>query len=268
MTIAEGELTRLAYCWTIQRSDGAGLALTSHDRPLDLQGIHFRPNPAITPSAIVRTAGLTGHSTEVAGVLSHEAITASDLLTGRWDEATVELSAVEWGTPDAQPRSLLQGRLGAIAMEDDGFTADLHGAAAKMDRPLCPVTSPSCRAELGDKSCRVDLAGRTKRMRVTGVEDNLIILDGELDALHLFGRLRFLSGANCGWSSAILTVSGNSARIRDVPRMAVELGCKVEVREGCDKRLATCAQRFANAVNFRGEPHLPGTDLLTRYPGA
>ena len=35
-----------------------------------------------------------------------------------------------------------------------------------------------------------------------------------------------------------------------------------------DGLLATCAGRFANAVNFRGEPHLPGMDLLTRYPGA
>ena len=45
-------------------------------------------------------------------------------------------------------------------------------------------------------------------------------------------------------------------------KLAVELG------EGCDKRLATCSQRFDNAANFRGEPHLPGNDLLTRYPGA
>jgi hypothetical protein len=36
------------------------------------------------------------------------------------------------------------------------------------------------------------------------------------------------------------------------------------------KMVRTCSQqvRFANAANFRGEPYLPGTDLLTRYPGA
>ena len=42
----------------------------------------------------------------------------------------------------------------------------------------------------------------------------------------------------------------------------------VAIVEGCDKRLATCSERFVNAANFRGEPHLPGMDLLTRYPGA
>jgi uncharacterized protein len=32
-----------------------------------------------------------------------------------------------------------------------------------------------------------------------------------------------------------------------------------------DQRFSTCVSRFANALNFRGEPHLPGNDLLTRY---
>jgi hypothetical protein len=41
----------------------------------------------------------------------------------------------------------------------------------------------------------------------------------------------------------------------------------VEVREGCDKQFATCVNRFKNALNFRGEPHVPGGDLLTRFGG-
>jgi hypothetical protein len=48
----------------------------------------------------------------------------------------------------------------------------------------------------------------------------------------------------------------------------VEAGMRALLTQGCDKRLATCSGRFGNAVNFRGEPFLPGMDLLTRYPGA
>jgi uncharacterized phage protein (TIGR02218 family) len=33
---------------------------------------------------------------------------------------------------------------------------------------------------------------------------------------------------------------------------------------GCDKSLATCRDRFANTVNFRGFPHMPGNDFLVR----
>ena len=56
--------------------------------------------------------------------------------------------------------------------------------------------------------------------------------------------------------------------LRDPPRFAPAVGDMVEIMEGCDKSFATCTARFANAANFRGEPHLPGMDLLTRYPGA
>jgi uncharacterized phage protein (TIGR02218 family) len=46
------------------------------------------------------------------------------------------------------------------------------------------------------------------------------------------------------------------------------VGDRVALREGCDKMIATCSARFSNVVNFRGEPHVPGNDLLTRHPGA
>jgi len=80
--------------------------------------------------------------------------------------------------------------------------------------------------------------------------------------------LRYLSGANCGLASVIMGAAGSLVSVRDLPRAPVEPGCRIELREGCDKRLETCRDRFGNAVNFRGEPHLPGADLLTRYPGA
>jgi uncharacterized phage protein (TIGR02218 family) len=84
----------------------------------------------------------------------------------------------------------------------------------------------------------------------------------------VLGRLRYLSGGNCGLSTVVLSASGNVVQVRDLPRATVEIGCRIELREGCDKRFETCVSRFDNAANFRGEPHLPGNDLLTRYPGA
>lgn len=36
---------------------------------------------------------------------------------------------------------------------------------------------------------------------------------------------------------------------------------------GCDKRFATCAERFGNALNFRGFPTIPGGDYLVAHPG-
>jgi uncharacterized phage protein (TIGR02218 family) len=36
------------------------------------------------------------------------------------------------------------------------------------------------------------------------------------------------------------------------------------VTAGCDKRVETCKARFANVVNFRGFPSMPGNEFLTK----
>ena len=268
MTVISGPVGALAFCWRIERRDGAGLALTSHDRELIHAGDVFASDPGVMPAAITRGLGLEPHSGEVSGALSSEAITEADLGLGKWDGARVTLLAIDWESPSAEPAQLLAGELGEVATDGNSFSAELRGAAWRLNEPVCPTTSPECRAQFGDKACRVDLAGRSVRAAIVSANGTELQLDRVLDDRYLFGRLRYLSGENCSASTAVLAVNGSVLRVRDLARAAIEAGCIVEVREGCDKRFATCVSRFDNAANFRGEPHLPGNDLLTRYPGA
>lgn len=45
-------------------------------------------------------------------------------------------------------------------------------------------------------------------------------------------------------------------------------GTKVRLYPGCDKRLETCRDKFSNTINFRGEPYVPGSDEIQKYPDA
>ena len=51
--------------------------------------------------------------------------------------------------------------------------------------------------------------------------------------------------------------------ILDTP-YKMEIGDQFEVIAGCDKQFNTCINKFNNAINFRGEPHLPGIELLLK----
>jgi uncharacterized phage protein (TIGR02218 family) len=266
--IADGDLTSVALCWRLERSDGAGLGLTSHDVPLTTDGIAYRPTPGIVPAAVTRSLGLEPHSGEVTGALSADALEEQDLALGRWDGAGIKLFALDWNAPAEPAISLLAGELGEVTIDGDKFSAELKGASTALGAPVCPSTSPQCRAQLGDKKCRVDMAGRWTAANVTVSSGGELTLDQSVGDGYLLGRLRYMSGANCGRSTVVIAVDGNAVRVRDLPRAPIEDGCRVELREGCDKRFATCIERFDNAANFRGEPHLPGNDLLTRYPGA
>ena len=46
----------------------------------------------------------------------------------------------------------------------------------------------------------------------------------------------------------------------------IAAGDEFTVTAGCDKQFATCQAKFANGVNFRGFPHMPGNDFVTSYP--
>jgi uncharacterized phage protein (TIGR02218 family) len=114
------------------------------------------------------------------------------------------------------------------------------------------------------------MAGRMVLTRIAAVvaADVVDVEEAAPGAAHAGGTLRWIGGANSGLASPILNAEDARLTLAEPPPQAPAAGDLVEISEGCDKMLATCSGRFGNAVNFRGEPHLPGIDLLTRYPGA
>lgn len=261
-------LTTLALCWRLERRDGVALGFTSHDRDLAHDGLNYRAAPGMLPSAIELSDGFDAAAMEVSGALVADAISEADLEVGRWDGAAVSVFALDWEAPSAAI-PLARGTLGAVASGAGGFTAELRGPAAALERPVVEETAPECRAALGDPRCRVDLAGRRVLARVVATDDLTVTLDRAEPSPDAYGHgsLRWLGGANSGLASAVAVSSGAAVTLVDPPAFLPAPGDLVALTEGCDKRLATCAARFANALNFRGEPHLPGNDLLTRYPG-
>lgn len=269
-TAGADRATALSLCWRIERRDGVTVALTDHDIDLSVSGITYRAAPGMVPSAIVRGEGLDADTMEASGAFDTAALTERDLRAGRWDGARVVTLAIDRSDPAAAPIALGEGRIGEVEWRDDGFRAELRGAAAQLERPVTEATSPACRAELGDRRCRVAMAGRRRFARVMATDATTVTLDAvePVDNAYGDGRLRWFGGDNSGLESMILASGGADVTLRSAPPFDIVPGVLVEVIEGCDKRLATCAQRFANSVNFRGEPFLPGIDLLTRYPGA
>lgn len=261
-------LATIALTWRIERRDGIAIGLTSHDRDMTIQDFTYRAAPGMTPSAIRRSADLDADTMDVTGALGGAAIAEADLIAGRWDGARVTVRAVDWDNSSVIAE-LGEGRIGQVELREGAFTAELAGIGALLDRPVCEATSPECRAELGDARCRVAMAGRRRFARVAASADTSLTVDAVEPVTNAYGNglLRWIGGGNSGLESAIAASAGPTLTLRTPPRFEA-VGALVELIEGCDKSVATCAARFANAVNFRGEPYLPGIDLLTRYPGA
>lgn len=263
------ELTALALCWRIVRRDGVALGFTTHDRPLAIGGLRYESAPGMAPSAVVASDGLDIDTMEVAGALSDDAITDADLGCGRYDGAEVQLFMVDRRMPAAGAQRLAIGTLGTVESgvgPDAGFAASLRGPTAAMLATRIETYSPECRAELGDWRCRAAMRGRSIRASVTFADGERIGVAGVTDAGDFVeGRVRILAGPWAGIERRIIAVDGAVMTLNEP--LSIGLGLQVELREGCDKRFATCAGRFGNSGNFRGEPHVPGGDVLTRVAG-
>jgi len=96
---------------------------------------------------------------------------------------------------------------------------------------------------------------------------NAIRVDGLTGLSGMVGGwVRWLQGPQAGIRMAIMA-HDEDWLILDTPlNTALAAGTALILRQGCDHTLDTCSTRFGNAVNFRGEPYVPGNDLLTRYP--
>ena len=58
MSVVDGTVTSLALCWRLERLDGAGIGLTSHDEAVTIEGVRHEPTPGMTPAAVTRPLGL------------------------------------------------------------------------------------------------------------------------------------------------------------------------------------------------------------------
>lgn len=81
------------------------------------------------------------------------------------------------------------------------------------------------------------------------------------------GVVHWLNGANHGKTTEIkdwISVTGLFELWLPQPYQ-INVGDRFIIVPGCDKRRSTC-MTYKNILNYRGEPDVPGIDMLTRYP--
>jgi uncharacterized phage protein (TIGR02218 family) len=266
--------TTLCWCWRITRADGAVFGFTDHDRTLDLIGTEFEPESGLTASEVRSGSDLSVDAQDAQGVLTSDRITETDILDGRWDNAEVELWRVNWA--DTSQRVLMRrGAIGQIRRGRLAFVAEMRSQAHVLGQTVGRMFQATCDATLGDARCRVNLDAPS--FKGTGSVIDLL-RDRAFTASGLgsfaagwfaFGTVTWTSGVNDGRRAEVLAhdlVDGIAIlTLLEAPVRPIAEADAFVIRAGCDKRIATCAAKFANVANFRGFPHIPGQDAVLRY---
>jgi len=268
------DVTTVCHCWRLTRKDGTVAGFTDHDRKLTVDGLVFEPETGFSASEARDTLGLAVDTVDVEGALSSDRIRDEDIAAGLYDEARVETLLVNWRQP-ADFAVVRTATIGKITRSDERFVAELESLVTALDQSNGRYVTRSCDAELGDARCgfaldrpgfaatgTVAAAGASDAVRVAGLE-------GHEAGWFSSGTLTWTGGARTGRIERILAhrKEGSATVLVLLPSIgpAIVPGDAFSVVAGCDKSFATCKAKFANALNFRGFPHLPGNDAAYSY---
>lgn len=264
--------TTLAYCWRLTRRDGTVLGFTEHDQDVVFDGTTFEAATGFTASQIAQGLGLSVDNLSASGALSSLSITEADIVAGLYDDALLELFWINWADP-SQGVIISRGNLGELKRKGLAFTAEFRSLASRLNQPIGSTFQRTCLAKLGDAQCRIDLSlalmhgtcvsqtsGQTHKLIVTGIAS--FAADWFTD-----GTIEFTAGANDGLifeiKSHIRTSGQDVLDLWESPPFPMAVGDSAKVVVGCRKTFNVCKTKFLNVENFRGFPHIPGSDRVT-----
>jgi uncharacterized phage protein (TIGR02218 family) len=246
---------------------------TDHDRMITFDGVTHAPASGLKGATFESSSGLAPGRAAAEGALSAEFITEGDLGAGLWDGARVDVWRVDWQAPEHRVR-IWSGRLSEVTRRGAAFAAELVSLKADLERPIGRVYARACDANVGDARCGVDLgdpAFRCEGVVAEAIESKLLLAEALDTFEHAWfggGTLAWMSGANSGTAVRIVRHAGSEIELGVAPRFAIETGDAFVVTAGCDKDFATCGAKFGNRDNFRGFPHMPGTDAVLAGPAS
>lgn len=270
-----GTVTTLATLWRVRRRDGVEAYFTDHDQDITYEGATYKASTGFRRSDVATMHGIAVDDLETEGILDGDQLTARDLRLGLWDDAEVWIGLINWADPSMGQVALRRGHLGEVVLQHNGtWTAELRGLLMRTGQKVLEHYQPTCRADLADARCQVDLSSAGAMGTVTAVT-SASVFTADVAASPIAGAS--FSGGWCTWSTG-----DNAGAQLEVARWDVdtdtltlflgavypiEVGDTFQLVPGCNKKFTTCRDVFDNAINFRGEPFLPGSDMLSKYPG-
>ena len=155
------DLTTLATCWILTRTDDTVMRFTDHDVNIQItntadgvEGV-YEAESGYTASSVSNNLDLSVDQLDVIGLLDSSGITEADIQAGLYDDAEIKIFMLNWQAPNDGIIKMRRGWLGEVKLTDGQFTAELRGMAQALQQTSGETYGPDCKATLGDSRCKV-----------------------------------------------------------------------------------------------------------------
>ncbi len=235
-----------------------------------IDDVSYRANTVLNISGVETTNNFSVDNLDITGVLDSPDLKEHEILSGKYDFAEIEVFTTSL-TDTTQKTIQRRGWLGEITLRGTQFVAEIRGLTQKLQCSIGDLYGPTCRATFGDNRCKAKLADYTFKGTVDVVSGRQMFTAtgyhmNQEAGYFTGGKIVWLTGANAGLSMEIKEFENRRfILVMNMPHPIKESDTFNAVA-GCDKAFTTCCNKFKNAVNFRGEPHVPGVDIMLATP--
>jgi uncharacterized phage protein (TIGR02218 family) len=246
----------------IERRDGTVIRIAEAQTAITAIGDVYTPVAGCEISAVKHTIGGEVPSMEIIAAHSVGGIFDTDAIDkGLYDAAAVNLYIVNRANPSTLGL-LFTGTIQPVTYDISGKVSfDIRGPAVGATTGYIQKFAPMCRTDLFSSLCGVDPDVYDHAGTVGSIIDRFNFTVAGLasppaDGWFNGGVIRTAGGVAfeaASWSLSALKITTFLPTYR-----LVTVGEGLTLWPGCDKRIATCAGKFNNALNFQAEPHSIG----------
>ena len=258
MTLTDGTI----FNWTTAPVNIVynGITFSTRGPLLQMKGIQWR----IGVETDILKLQLWASSTNEAQQIENTAIMQA-VQQGLTDNALVTVQRLftqTWGDWSAGSVTLFRGNVSDTIVDMAHVEFDLKSRKELFNIPFPYLTyQPACQWPLYGAGCDLEASDFVVAGAVTSGSGPLLMNTNltQVDQYFSEGYMTFTSGPNDGLSRTIrqyVNASGQILLFSPYP-FTPGIGDTFNAYPGCDKKQATCQNKFNNLINFWGMPYLP-----------
>lgn len=260
---------QLSLCWHIKTAEKF-FGYTNYSEDLIIKELRYKSDKIINNSSFEQNNDFSENNYEFSLIFDEEEISKQQILAGELDNAYIEVFLINACELSAGKIVINSGYINNIKLKDDLFIIETSGISKKLNKEIIQLYSPFCRAVFGDKKCKINQAKYSFETQVEEVINfnQIKILPFTVQSSNLINaEIKFLSGRNSSNTNKIKQVEKTMVFLQNNVQKVVHKGDKLLITPNCDKNFTTCCNIYNNAINFRGEPNIPGIDEILKTAG-
>jgi uncharacterized phage protein (TIGR02218 family) len=256
-------------CFKITPKNQEVLTYTENGKDLVIGDLVYKSGGGMDLKTIGQYDDATENDINIVGFVNDGDISERDVASGKFDDAEIDIFLVNKDEPNGEKIYLSKGYFRDIQLMDDKFFVNIEGVLSVLKKPITENYSPLCRASFCDMRCKLNREDYTFVGSIDGINSSIsffstALIDFEKNYFK-YGIITFVDGENIGQKIEIGENNQGTVILNNNPSRDMSVGDNFTIVAGCDKTIETCAEKFDNNINFRGEPNIPRAKIYKFY---